>query len=58
MPGFAFDVRIMTSDRGLLFVTPGIDLGLVYSPGTRLVAACVGKLGGSACKSDRLLSAV
>jgi hypothetical protein len=53
MLGFAFDVRIMTSDRGLFFV-PGIDLGLVYSPGTtgRLVAACVGKLGGSACKSD------
>jgi hypothetical protein len=33
MLGLAFDVRIMTSDRGLLFVTPGIDLGLVYSPG-------------------------
>lgn len=32
MLGLAFDVRVMSSERGLFFV-PGIDLGLVYSPG-------------------------
>ena len=32
MLGLAFDFRIMDQDRGLCFV-PGIDLGLIYSPG-------------------------
>mmetsp|Transcript_21598 Transcript_21598/g.42418 ORF Transcript_21598/g.42418 Transcript_21598/m.42418 type:complete len:425 (+) Transcript_21598:283-1557(+) len=32
MLGLAFDYRIMNAEKGLFFV-PGIDLGLVYSPG-------------------------
>lgn len=32
MLGLAFDYRVMNADKGLFFV-PGIDLGLVYSPG-------------------------
>lgn len=40
MLGLAFDARVMASDgRGLMFV-PGIDIGLVYSPGmTELMKA-------------------
>merc|ERR1719384_522645 len=40
MLGLAFDVRVMPSDgKGLMFV-PGIDIGLVYSPGmTELMKA-------------------
>merc|ERR1719401_2569653 len=40
MLGLAFDVRVMASDgKGLMFV-PGIDIGLVYSPGmTELMKA-------------------
>lgn len=34
----AFDVRVMNSERGFFFV-PGIDLGLVYSPGMSALMA-------------------
>lgn len=33
MLGLAFDVRVMPSDGKGLFFVPGIDIGLVYSPG-------------------------
>mmetsp|Transcript_85900 Transcript_85900/g.277403 ORF Transcript_85900/g.277403 Transcript_85900/m.277403 type:complete len:301 (-) Transcript_85900:292-1194(-) len=40
MLALAFDVRIMASDSKSLFFVPGIDIGLVYSPGmTELMKA-------------------
>lgn len=38
MMGLSFDYRVMATDRGFFFI-PGVDLGLVYSPGQMALMA-------------------